>query len=48
MKHSKKFEFIRGAYQDRHNWSKRMVKDAVTKGCITAEEYEEIVGEPLE
>ena len=26
-------------------WNKQMVADAVTKGIITAEQYEEIVGE---
>ena len=33
---------------DRGLWTKQMVKIAVKKGLITAEEYETIVGEPYE
>ena len=29
-------------------WTKMMVANAVVKGVITAEQYEEIVGEPYE
>lgn len=42
---SKKFNFVKSAY-DRGNWNKEMVANAVVKGWITAEEYEEIVGDP--
>ena len=39
------FEMIKKNY-DRGLWNKQMVVVAVTKGVITAEQYEEIVGEP--
>ena len=42
---SPKFEKVK-SYYDRGLWNKRMVHDAVVKGWITEEEYEEIVGEP--
>lgn len=45
VQHSKDFEKIKKYYED-HFWTKKMVKNAVIKGKITAEEYEEIVGEP--
>ncbi len=44
MEHSKKFEDIK-FYYEHHIWSKKTVKLAVSKGRITAEEYEEITGE---
>jgi len=44
MEHSAKFEQIKKWYDD-GLWSKRAVKNAVKKGWITAEEYEEITGE---
>lgn len=43
--HSKDFEKIKGYYDNRF-WTKKMVKNAVVKGKITAEEYEEITGDP--
>lgn len=33
-------------YYEAGLWSKPMVKNAVRKGIITKEQYEEIVGEP--
>ena len=45
--HSPKFNTVKKWY-DKGKWSKSMVADAVVKGWITAEEYEEIVGEPYE
>lgn len=45
VQHSKDFEKIKKYYEDGF-WTKKMVKNAVVKGKITAEEYEEIVGEP--
>ncbi len=41
------YEIIKRNY-DRGLWTKQMVKIAVKKGLITAEEYETIVGEPYE
>lgn len=38
------FEMIKRNY-DRGLWNKLMVKTAVKKGVITAEQYEEITGE---
>lgn len=35
-------------YYDNGLWNKTMVRNAVTKGWITAEEYTQIVGEPEE
>lgn len=46
MKHSKKFNQVK-TYYDNGLWSKKRVWDAVGR-WITAEEYEEIVGEPYE
>ena len=40
-----KFEKVK-KYYDSGLWNKTMVKNAVIKGWITADEYEEIVGEP--
>ena len=45
--HSEKFELIKG-YYDSGRWKKKAVRQAVTKGWITAEEYEEITGEVYE
>ena len=42
--HSKYYERIKSYYPKL--WSKEEVATAVVKGLITAEEYEEIVGEP--
>ncbi|NLY44114.1 MAG: XkdX family protein [Clostridiaceae bacterium] len=39
------FEIIKKNY-DRGLWNKQMVAVAVNKGVITAEEYEQITGEP--
>jgi hypothetical protein len=44
--HSPKFELVKSYYPD--NWGKKAVKNAVIRHWITAEEYEEIVGEPYE
>lgn len=44
---SRKFEFVKAAYE-RGTWNKVMVHNAVTKGWITAEEYEIITGVPFE
>lgn len=40
------FEKIKNWY-DSGLWTKAMVRNAVKKGKITAEQYEEIVGEPF-
>lgn len=45
MEHSAKFDLVKG-YYDAGKWSKKAVRNAVVKGWITAEEYEEIVGDP--
>lgn len=45
MNHSPKFEKVKRYYED-GRWKKSQVRDAVIKGWITAEEYEEITGEP--
>ena len=42
--HSPKFALVKG-YYDNGQWKKAAVKNAVVKGWITAEEYEEITGE---
>ena len=46
MEHSKKFDLVKDFY-DRRLWSKTRVWNAVGR-WITAEEYEEITGEPYE
>ena len=43
--HSPRFEKVK-YYYDHKMWSLARVKQAVVCGWITAEEYEEIVGEP--
>lgn len=45
--HSKKFEKLKKWYED-GSWTKKMLHDAVGKEWITAEEYEEITGEPYD
>ena len=45
--HSKKFEKVK-MYYDRGAWNIEMVGNAVVKGWITAEEFEEITGQPYE
>ena len=40
------FEQIKKNFE-RKLWNKQMVKVAVVKGVITAEQYEEIIGEKL-
>lgn len=45
VQHSKDFEKIKTYYENRF-WTKKMVKNAVIKGKITEEEYEEITGDP--
>ena len=44
MEHSKKFEDIQ-MYYELGIWTKKMVKNAVARNRITAEEYEEITGD---
>lgn len=50
--HSPKFEKVKAYYElwiatdGEKGWSPKMVANAVVKGWITAEEYEEIIGEP--
>jgi len=44
---SKKFEFVKSAYE-RGTWNKTMVRNAVIKNWITADEYELITGEVYE
>lgn len=44
---SRKFEFVKAAYE-RGTWNKTMVRNAVIKNWITAEEYELITGEVYE
>ena len=44
---SKKFAKVK-RYYDEGLWTKSMVRNAVVKGWITADEYELIVGEPYE
>lgn len=39
------YEIIKKNYE-KHLWNKAMVRLAVKKGVITAEQYEDIVGEP--
>ena len=46
MEHSEKYELVEWYYEKGY-WSKNMVKSAVGK-WITAEEYEEITGEPYQ
>lgn len=45
--HSKKYAKVK-KYYDKGMWTIDMVHDAVEKGWITAEEFEEITGEPYE
>ncbi len=42
--HSKKFNLVRTYYKGGF-WKKRQVENAVKKGWITSDEYEEITGE---
>jgi len=44
---SKKFNLVK-KYYDSGLWNKEMVRNAVVKGWITADEYEEITGEVYE
>ena len=44
MQHSKNFEKVKGFY-DSGFWSIGKVKNAVTKGWITVEEFKEITGQ---
>lgn len=45
--HSRRFEMVK-RYYDSGLWSIAAVRNAVVKGWITAEEYEEIIGQPYE
>ena len=42
---SKRFYTVKG-YYDKGFWNKAMVANAAVKNWITADEYEEITGEP--
>lgn len=42
--HSPNFDMVKNFYDD-GLWKKKAVKNAVVKGWITAEEYQEITGE---
>lgn len=43
--YSEKFYTVKNYYES-GMWGKKAVKNAVKKGWITPEEYEEIIGEP--
>lgn len=45
MEHSKNFEKVK-SYFDKGLWGINAVRNAVEKNWITAEEFEEITGEP--
>ena len=45
MEHSVNFEKVKG-YYDSNLWGKIRVTNAVIKGWITPEEFEEIIGTP--
>jgi len=44
MEHSPKFELIKG-YYDAGLWSADRVRNMVTKGWLTQDEYNEIIGD---
>ena len=44
--HSEKFYDVK-TYYDTGKWKKKAVRNAVTRGWITEEEYTEITGEPF-
>ena len=44
--HSEKYELVK-KYYDEGFWKKKAVKNAVVKGWITEDEYEDITGEKL-
>ena len=46
MEHSARFELVK-YYYNIGLWGKYAVKNAVTKGWIRLDEYEEIVGETM-
>lgn len=52
MTHSNKFDVVKKYYHTFYNgqrmWDESRVRNSVLKGWITAEEYEEIVGQPYE
>ena len=45
MEHSPKFETVKKYYKMKI-WEERKVRDAVAKGWITADEFQEITGKP--
>ena len=47
VEHSPKFELVKG-YYGLGFWKKKAVRNAVVKGWIRADEYEEITGEVYE
>lgn len=42
--HSEQFNLVKN-YYDRKLWKKKAVRNAVARGWITADEYQEITGE---
>lgn len=42
--HSEKFDLVREYYES-GRWKKKAVRNAVSRGWITPEEYAEIIGE---
>lgn len=47
MEHSPKYDKVKN-YYDKGLWTIDMVRNAVVKGWITADEFEEITGQPYE
>lgn len=45
--HSKQYQKVKDYYDDGF-WSVKKVRNAVVKGWITEEEFQEITGEPFE
>ena len=45
--HSKKYYTLK-QYYEKGYWTKKMLRNAVIKKWITAEEFEEITGEPYD
>lgn len=47
MEHSPKYDKVKN-YYDKGLWTIDMVRNAVVKGWITADEFTEITGQPYE
>lgn len=45
MEHSEKYSLVLDFYK-RHLWTEKMTRNAVVKGWITEEEFQEITGRP--